>query len=98
MGDFLFVDPPYTVKHNFNGFLKYNETMFSWDDQARLAAALRRAAARGAAIVVTNADHESLRELYKDGFAYKRMTRQSVLAGSAAHRGATTEALFTVNV
>ncbi|MCY7280961.1 MAG: Dam family site-specific DNA-(adenine-N6)-methyltransferase [Sphingomonas bacterium] len=97
-GDFLFVDPPYTVKHNFNGFLKYNENMFSWDDQIRLAECLRAAAGRGASIVVTNADHESVRELYDVGFAYRTIARKSVLAGSAAHRGETSEALFTANL
>lgn len=98
LGDFLFVDPPYTVKHNMNGFVKYNETIFSWDDQVRLAAALRRAGSRGAAVLVTNADHESLRELYRDDFTYTSVGRQSVLAGSAAHRGGTTEALFALNL
>jgi DNA adenine methylase len=97
-GDFLFVDPPYTVKHNMNGFVKYNETIFSWNDQVRLAAALERAAARGVAIVVTNADHDSVRSLYQSDFEYTQVTRRSVLAGSAAHRGATTEALFTRNL
>ncbi|MXO58476.1 Dam family site-specific DNA-(adenine-N6)-methyltransferase [Altererythrobacter salegens] len=97
-GDFLFVDPPYTVKHNMNGFVKYNETIFSWDDQVRLAAALRRAGSRGAAVLVTNADHESLRELYRDDFTYTSVERQSILAGSAAHRGGTTEALFALNL
>lgn len=97
IGDFLFVDPPYTVKHNLNGFVKYNETMFSWLDQVRLRDSLENAALRGASIMVTNADHESVRELYAGSFAYTALHRASVLAGSANKRGKTTEALFTVN-
>lgn len=46
-GDFLFVDPPYTVHHNLNGFIKYNEILFSWDDQIRLAESLELARKRG---------------------------------------------------
>jgi len=37
----MFCDPPYTVRHNYNGFRKYNEVIFSWADQERLAASLR---------------------------------------------------------
>lgn len=97
-GDFLFVDPPYTVKHNMNGFIKYNEKLFSWDDQRRLASALRRAGSRGAAILVTNADHESVRDLYNKEFEYRPVSRHSVLAGSSRYRGKTTEALFLMNI
>lgn len=95
--DFVFVDPPYTVKHNLNGFLKYNEKIFGWADQIRLHDAVVAAADRGAAIVVTNADHESVRELYSD-FEYRQLGRASVLAGDPAKRGQTSEAMFLANL
>jgi DNA adenine methylase len=96
-GDFLFVDPPYTVKHNMNGFVKYNENIFTWADQVRLRDAVARAVERGAAVVVTNADHASVLELYEGVAEYKKMPRSSVLAGPADRRGKTTEALFSAN-
>jgi DNA adenine methylase len=55
--DFVFIDPPYTVKHNSNGFVKYNESIFSWKDQERLAKAVKSKADSGASILVTNAYH-----------------------------------------
>ncbi|WP_084717633.1 DNA adenine methylase [Sphingomonas sanxanigenens] len=97
-GDFLFVDPPYTVRHNMNGFVKYNEKIFTWLDQVRLYAAVTAAAARGVSVVVTNADHESLRELYAGNFIYRRLSRSSVLSGLATGRGPTTEAMFIANL
>lgn len=97
-GDFLFVDPPYTVKHNMNGFIKYNENIFSWADQIRLRDAVRAAVKRGAAVMITNADHECVRELYERDFSYSSLSRSSVLSGQASGRGATTEALFSANI
>lgn len=97
-GDFLFVDPPYTVKHNMNGFVKYNETIFSWADQVRLRDVVRAAAKRGAAVMITNADHECVRDLYKRDFSYSSLSRSSILSGRPSGRGATTEALFSANL
>jgi len=86
-GDFIFVDPPYTVKHNLNGFVKYNETIFSWQDQVRLKNAVTRAIDRGAQVLVTNAHHKSIEELYKGFGTMHLLNRASVIAGSPEARG-----------
>ncbi len=85
--DFIFADPPYTVRHNFNGFVKYNEKLFSWQDQERLAKALIRAKNRGVHILSTNANHSSIRELYEDcGFNLNTTSRFSSISASSKHR------------
>lgn len=90
-GDFVFVDPPYTVKHNLNGFLKYNDKIFSWADQVRLRDAVARAGARGAHVLVTNANHISIRELYEGVGRSEVVGRASVLAAKAVNRVPTEE-------
>lgn len=86
-GDFIFADPPYTVRHNLNGFTKYNEKLFSWEDQLRLANALSLAKDRGAMILVTNANHSSVRDLYKNyGFDFRVVTRFSSISGKPESR------------
>lgn len=91
--DLIYVDPPYTVKHNFNGFLKYNQSIFSWDDQVRLHDALVRARTRGCHILVSNANHESIHELYSDFHITHTIPRASVIAGQSKARGLTSEFL-----
>jgi len=84
--DFIFVDPPYTVKHNFNNFIKYNEKLFSWDDQIRLKYCLVKAKERGAKIIITNAYHKSIRDLYSDFGELMSVKRQSIIAANSANR------------
>jgi DNA adenine methylase len=85
--DLIFADPPYTVRHNVNGFLKYNEQLFSWNDQVRLADALARARIRGAKIVSTNANHDSVRRLYYErGFTLKAISRYSSISADPKSR------------
>lgn len=91
--DLVFADPPYTVSHGRNGFVKYNERLFSWSDQQRLARALGRAARRGVHVVATNAYHEALLALYGDEFVIRRVDRYSSIAASAAARQAYPEVL-----
>jgi len=86
-GDLLFVDPPYTVKHNFNNFVKYNEKLFSWEDQIRLRNCLLRAKERGAHVFVTNAHHDSVKKLYKGNFNLSSVQRNSLIASESNRRG-----------
>jgi DNA adenine methylase len=86
-GDFVFADPPYTVWHNSNGFVNYNEVLFSWADQQRLAGALKAARLRGANIFCTNADHKSVRELYDPVlFEMSTVNRFSSISAAAESR------------
>ncbi|WP_084518602.1 Dam family site-specific DNA-(adenine-N6)-methyltransferase [Bradyrhizobium sp. th.b2] len=96
-GDFAFIDPPYTVKHNMNGFLKYNQAIFSWDDQVRLSKAIIRARERGVRLLVLNANHRSIRDLYRNVGEFVRLPRHSVLAASSDFRTETSELAITVN-
>jgi DNA adenine methylase len=87
LGDLLFLDPPYTVRHNNNGFIKYNENLFSWQDQERLAKAATRAVERGAEVIVTNASHPTVRALYSARlFTFRTVSRFSAVSATASSR------------
>lgn len=93
-GDLIFADPPYTTSHNLNGFLKYNQNIFSWEDQIRLKDSIVAAVGRGAKAILTNADHDSIHKLYGNAGEYRPVGRSSVMAGKALHRIKTTEAVY----
>lgn len=98
-GDFAFCDPPYTVRHNYNGFRKYNEVLFSWADQERLAQALTRAALRGVKVVCTNANHQSIRELYDSELFERRVvSRHSRISAGNTGRSYVEELVIRANV
>jgi len=92
-GDFIYFDPPYTVAHINNGFLKYNDRIFSWSDQIRLATTALHLAERGCKVVISNADHPSILELYRS-FRMYRITRSSAIAASGEFRRPITECIF----
>ena len=90
-GDFIFVDPPYTVKHNLNEFIKYNEKIFSWEDQIRLSNCIAKAVTRGASALILNTDHHSVWKLYKCVGRMFAVKRASVISGNSNARGMYTE-------
>jgi DNA adenine methylase len=92
-GDFIYCDPTYTTMHNSNCFRRYNEKVFSWSDQERLAESAMRASHRGAVVVISNANHNEVANLYSAPLTCV-VTRSSTLAAQAEKRCATTEALY----
>lgn len=93
-GDLVYLDPPYTVAHSNNGFLRYNEHIFSWKDQERLAAVAGELDERGCVVIVSNAAHESIRALYRR-FRVITVSRRSLIAADPSHRQSTDELVFT---
>jgi len=83
----VFVDPPYTVIRDNGGFLKYNQKVFSWQDQERLKIDIVAALNRGTSVVMTNADHDSIRELYAELGSPSILYRNSLMASSISFRG-----------
>ena len=92
-GDLVYLDPPYTVAHGNNGFLKYNARIFSWADQIRLARTARELMEKGCKVIVSNAHHESILGLYQ-GFNVRILERESVMAASSWARRPIKECVF----
>jgi DNA adenine methylase len=63
VGDVVYCDPPYSFEGS-NGFIRYNERLFSKDDHQRLAKCSREASDRGASVAVSALDDEDCVELY----------------------------------
>lgn len=94
-GTLVFLDPPYTVSHNDNGFVQYNQSIFSIEDQARLARYIQFIMDRGAYFILMNAAHNAIREIFADCGRSMLVERQSMIGGKNAKRGLTSELVFT---
>jgi DNA adenine methylase len=91
--DLVYLDPPYVTSHSNNGFIDYNEKLFAWQDQQRLAQAAIELDRRGAHVIVTNAHNADVIHLYK-GFDLVTVERRSTLAGDVAARRAVREVII----
>jgi DNA adenine methylase len=94
-GDLVFIDPPYTVSHNNNGFIKYNKSLFSLDDQYRLARFIGKIREKEANYILTNAAHFKIKEIFDVGDRHVEVSRASLIGGKKAQRGAVDEFIFT---
>lgn len=92
-GDLVYLDPPYVTTHNNNGFVDYNEVLFSWQDQIRLAEKAQELVRKRVKVVVSNADHFELDKLYR-GFDKQVIRRSSTIAGLSEARSVITEVVY----
>ena len=95
-GDLVFLDPPYTVSHNNNGFIAYNQNIFKLEDQYRLAELIDHIDQVGAYYVLTNAAHEEIERIFKrDNQRMLTWSRASTIGGKNAVRQKINEFIFT---
>lgn len=94
-GDLVFLDPPYTVSHNNNGFIEYNKTLFSIDDQKRLSFFIDAIKEKQAFYILTNAAHQTIYDIFNKGDKFIELERHSLIGGTKSKRGLVTEYLFT---
>ncbi len=96
--DLVFLDPPYVVpKESPEMFIKYNQTLFSLDDQNRLADFIDWIDSQGAYFILTNAYDETILGIFHNrghGRAIIR-ERSSLIGGKKAFRGTIQEYIFT---
>lgn len=93
--DLVFLDPPYTVSHNNNGFIKYNRNLFSLQDQQRLSRYIDYIKKRGAYYILTNAAHITIRDIFSKGDRLLELDRYSLIGGKKSKREKVSEFIFT---
>jgi DNA adenine methylase len=76
--------------------VKYNQKIFSWADQIRLRDCIKSASRRGVKCLITNANHASIQELYRDLGEFIAVSRNSLIAGSSDYRGTYEELAITI--
>lgn len=95
--DLVYCDPTYTVLHNNNSFIRYNENNFSWADQQRLSGICESLSLKGATVLVSNAYHKEVIKLYPKAKLLS-FERKSLLCPNSSKRKTTKEALFSLGL
>lgn len=94
-GDLIYLDPPYVTSHFKNGFIGYNSKLFSQLDELRLAKKADELRSKGALLVISNAAHPSIKQLYNGHFYKTEIMRFSGIAADPSHRSNFSELLVT---
>lgn len=91
----VYIDPPYTVTHNSNGFVKYNEKIFSLNDQIRLSQCIDKIDSKGAKFIMSNANHKIIDDIFLKNYNKLNIKRNSLIGANANTRGLYEEVIIT---
>jgi DNA adenine methylase len=89
-GDFAYLDPPYYSKGN-KGFTSYNSSLFTENDQKRLARVFEALTEKGCKMLLSNSDHDFVRRLFLDKKQYSFVSLdalRSINSKGSERRGA----------
>lgn len=96
--DLVFLDPPYAVASKpieNNMFIAYNQTLFSLEDQKRLATLIDYIQDVGAYYIMTNAHHPEIKKIFEGKGEMLEFDRTCNIGGKSARRGKVKEYIFT---
>ncbi|MDC6362555.1 MULTISPECIES: DNA adenine methylase [Flavobacteriaceae] len=93
--DLVYLDPPYTVAHENNGFIAYNSKLFSLEDQERLVEMVRKINEIGAYYILSNAEHPTIRSYYRGVGEIYSVERPSIVGGRTKTRRNYKELIIT---
>lgn len=85
-GDAVYFDPPYVPVNATANFTSYTSDGFSLDDQYRLAASFKKLVEMGVAVVASNSDVPTVRDLY-EGFEMHEVQARRNINSKADKRG-----------
>ena len=74
-GDVIYCDPTYRrqTRHHFD---RYGASVFDWDDQKRLALLAKKAFAKGALVIISNASCFGIADLYPDALIIRALRKK----------------------
>ena len=77
-GDFIFLDPPYQPIGKYADFKRYTKELFYENDHIDLANIFKDLINKGCFVMLTNSDHPTILELYKDYHIEKVATKNHI--------------------
>lgn len=86
-GDVVYFDPPYLTISKTANFTTYTKGGFGPEEHCRLAEVGKEIAARGAKVIISNADTEEARDIFRDGYRLHEVEARRNVNSNGEKRG-----------